>query len=114
MVSVPDHEGLEGMWGTRTSRLPGARRLRATLNFESFGLAADSKVGLWGYSGGGLASAWAAGEVHADYAPELNVVGAVLGSPVGNLGNTFRRLNGTHYAGLPALVVSALAKTYPG
>ena len=41
-------------------------------------------------------------------------MGAVLGSPVGNLGNTFRRLNGTHYAGLPALVVSALAKTYPG
>ena len=34
--------------------------LRATLNFERFGLAADSKVGLWGYSGGGLASAWAA------------------------------------------------------
>ena len=114
VVSVPDHEGLEGMWGTPHE--PGYRvldGLRATLNFESFGLAADSKVGLWGYSGGGLASAWAA-EVHADYAPELNVVGAVLGSPVGNLGNTFRRLNGTHYAGLPALVVSALAKTYPG
>ena len=114
VVSVPDHEGLEGMWGTPHE--PGYRvldGLRATLNFESFGLATDSKVGLWGYSGGGLASAWAA-EVHADYAPELNVVGAVLGSPVGNLGNTFRRLNGTHYAGLPALVVSALAKTYPG
>ena len=29
------------------------------------------------------------------YAPELNIVGAVLGSPVGDLGHTFRRLNGT-------------------
>ncbi len=114
VVSVPDHEGLEGMWGTPHE--PGYRvldGLRATLNFEQFGLAADSKVGLWGYSGGGLASAWAA-EVHADYAPELNVVGAVLGSPVGNLGNTFLRLNGSKFAGLPALVISALAKTYPG
>jgi triacylglycerol lipase len=114
VVSVPDHEGRDGMWGTPHE--PGHRildGLRATLNFERFGLASDSKVGLWGYSGGGLASAWAA-EMYADYAPELNIVGAVLGSPVGNLGNTFLRLNGTRYAGLPALVISALAKTYPG
>ena len=114
VVSVPDHEGPDGMWGTPHE--PGYRvldGLRATLSFERFGLAADSKVGLWGYSGGGLASAWAA-EVHAGYAPELNIVGAVLGSPVGNLGNTFLRLNGSTYSGLPALVISALAKSYPG
>ena len=114
VVSVPDHEGNDGMWGTPHE--PGYRvldGLRATLAFERFGLARDSQVGLWGYSGGGLASAWAA-EVHANYAPELNIVGAVLGSPVGDLGNAFRRLNGTMYAALPALVVSALAKSYPG
>ena len=69
-------------------------------------------MGLWGYSGGGLATAWAT-EVHASYAPELNVVGAVLGSPVGNLGNTFRRLNGSFYSGLPAMVVAALSHVYP-
>lgn len=113
VVSVPDHEGPDGMWGA--PREPGYRvldGLRATLNFERFGLAKDSRVGLWGYSGGGLATAWAA-EVHAEYAPELNVVGAVLGSPVGDLGNTFRRLNGSYLAALPALVVAALAKTFP-
>jgi hypothetical protein len=113
VVSVPDHEGPDGMWGAPHE--PGYRvldGLRATLNFERIGLAKDSQVGLWGYSGGGLASAWAA-EVHAEYAPELNIVGAVLGSPVGNLGNTFRRLNGSHLAALPALVVTALAKTFP-
>jgi len=58
------------------------------------GLSATAPIGLWGYSGGGLATAWAA-EVSGTYAPELNVVGAVLGSPVGDLGNTFRRLNGS-------------------
>lgn len=113
VVSVPDHEGPDGMWGAPHE--PGYRvldGLRATLNFERFGLAKNSQAGLWGYSGGGLASAWAA-EVHAEYAPELNIVGAVLGSPVGNLGNTFRRLNGSHLAALPALVVAALAKTFP-
>lgn len=114
VVSVPDHEGRDGMWGTPYE--PGYRvldGLRATLGFERLGLAADSRVGLWGYSGGGLASAWAA-EMYAEYAPELNVVGAALGSPVGNLGNTFLRLNGSRFAGLPALVISALAKSYPG
>ncbi|WP_319436485.1 lipase family protein [Mycobacterium sp. RTGN5] len=113
VVSVPDHEGPEGMWGAPYE--PGYAvldGLRAALGFEQFGLAADNQIGLWGYSGGGLASAWAA-EVHAEYAPELNVVGAVLGSPVGDLGHTFRRLNGSYLAALPALVVSALAKTYP-
>jgi acetyl esterase/lipase len=49
----------------------------------------------------------------ADYAPELGIVGAVLGSPVGDLGHTFRRLNGTFLAGLPAMVVAALAHIYP-
>lgn len=113
VVSVPDHEGPDGNWGAPHE--PGYRvldGLRATLGYEPFGLAADSRVGLWGYSGGGLASAWAA-EEHAGYAPELNLVGAVLGSPVGDLGNTFRRLNGSKWSGLPALVISSLARTYP-
>ena len=49
----------------------------------------------------------------ADYAPELDIVGAVLGSPVGDLGHTFRRLNGSVLAGLPAMVIAALAHIYP-
>ena len=86
--------------------------IRAAISHEPFDLTAESPVGLWGYSGGGLASAWAA-EVQESYAPELNIVGAVLGSPVGDLGHTFRRLNGSLYAGLPALVVAALSHIYP-
>jgi len=86
--------------------------LRAALNTERLGLSPSAPIGLWGYSGGGLASAWAA-EMSGSYAPELNIVGAVLGSPVGDLGHTFRRLNGTYMSGLPALVVAALADIYP-
>jgi len=70
-------------------------------------------VGLWGYSGGGLASAWAA-ELTAEYAPELNIVGAVLGSPVGNPGSVARRLNGSFFAGLAALMIVALIQVFPG
>jgi triacylglycerol lipase len=75
-------------------------------------LSPDAPVGLWGYSGGGLASAWAA-EMSGSYAPELNIVGAVLGSPVADLGHAFRRLNGSFYSGLPAMVVAALTHIYP-
>jgi Secretory lipase len=112
-VSVPDHEGIHGSWGAPYE--PGYRVLdgvRAALGFERLGLSPSAPIGLWGYSGGGLASAWAA-EVCADYAPDLDIVGAVLGSPVGDLGHTFRRLNGGFLAGLPALVVAALAHLYP-
>ena len=113
VVSIPDHEGPQGIWGAPFE--PGYHvldGLRAALNHDALNLSSDAPMGLWGYSGGGLATAWAT-EVYADYAPDLNVVGAVLGSPVGDLGHTFRRLNGTFFSGLPALVVAALARVYP-
>ena len=112
-VSVPDHEGTKGIWGTPYE--PGYRvldGLRAALSADRLDLSAKAPIGLWGYSGGGLATAWAA-ETAGSYAPELNIVGAVLGSPVADLGHAFRRLNGSFYAGLPAMVVAALSHVYP-
>ncbi|MFB7873917.1 lipase family protein [Nocardia sp. NPDC056064] len=112
-LSIPDHEGMLGAWGA--PREPGYRTLdgvRAAQRFAPLGLAADCRVGLWGYSGGGLATSWAA-EVAPTYAPELDIAGAVLGSPVGDLVETFHRLNGGLHAGLPTLVVAALRRVYP-
>src|SRR5258705_7051483 len=112
-VSVPDHEGRRGMWGAPYE--PGyyvLDGLRAALNTERLGLAPTAPIGLWGYSRGGLARAWAAG-MSGPYSPEPNGVRAVPGSPVGDLGHTFRRLNGTYMSGLPALVVAALGHIYP-
>jgi alpha-beta hydrolase superfamily lysophospholipase len=112
-VSVPDHEGPKGTWGTPYE--PGYRildGLRAALSSEHLGLSPSAPIGMWGYSGGGLATAWAA-EMSGTYAPELNIVGAVLGSPVADLGHAFRRLNGSFFSGLPAMVVAALSHVYP-
>ena len=112
-VSIPDHGGMGGHFGV--AREPGYRALdaaRAALAFEPLGLTPTTEVGLWGYSGGGLATAWAA-EVAAHYAPDLNIVGAVAGSPVGDPGATFVRLNGSLLSGFSTVCVAALQRAYP-
>ncbi|MGY2025307.1 lipase family protein [Nocardia gipuzkoensis] len=112
-VSIADHGGRAGNFGA--PREPGYRALdgvRAALQFEPLSLHADTAVGVWGYSGGGMASSWLV-EMAPTYAPELDVVGAVLGSPVGDPGQVFIRLNGGRYAGFPAIVIAALRPLYP-
>ncbi|BAD60335.1 putative lipase [Nocardia farcinica IFM 10152] len=112
-VSIADHEGPHGNFGA--PREPGYRvldGLRAALRFAPLGLAPDTRIGVWGYSGGGMASSWVV-EMAPTYAPELNLVGAALGAPVGDPGQVFVRLNGGHFAGLPAIVIAALRRLYP-
>jgi alpha-beta hydrolase superfamily lysophospholipase len=112
-VGIADHEGLLGRFGA--PREPGYRALdgiRAALRFAPLGLHADTPVAVWGYSGGGMASSWLVEEAPT-YAPELNIVGAVLGAPVGDPGAVFLQLNGGRYAGFPAIVIAALLHVYP-
>lgn len=112
-ISVPDHVGTAGRFGT--PREPGYRTLdglRATLTF--LGCPPDTPVALSGYSGGGLATVWAA-ETAASYAPELRILAAAAGSPVGDLESTFFRLNGSRYGfgGLATLCLAGLRRAYP-
>ncbi|MBS9536115.1 lipase [Mycobacterium sp. M1] len=112
-VSIADHGGHGGYFGA--PREPGYRVLdgvRAATAFLPLGLDSDAPIALWGYSGGGMASAWAA-EMAGGYAPELRVVGAALGAPVGDPGQTLHKLNGTRLAGLPIMVIAAIRHLYP-
>ncbi|GAA4401333.1 lipase family protein [Tsukamurella soli] len=112
-VSIPDHGGQAGRWGV--PREPGYMTLdgiRACLRHEPLGLRADTRVGVWGYSGGGLATAWTA-EVAPTYAPEINLVAGAMGAPVSDPGSTFVYLNKTLFTGLPTLFIAALAREYP-
>jgi hypothetical protein len=75
----PDYEGPYSAYGA--GKLSGQATLdgiRAALSFEPLGLSADTPVGMWGYSGGALATSWAA-SLHPSYAPELNIVGVASG-----------------------------------
>lgn len=82
-VAVTDYEGL-GTPGDHTytvGRAEGHAVLdaaRAALRLPEAGLAEGSPVGIMGYSQGGQAAGWAA-ELHASYAPELNLKGTAAG-----------------------------------
>lgn len=113
VVSVPDHEGMEGNWAApREAGYCALDGVRAVVQHGGFDVTEQSPVTLWGYSGGGWATSWAA-ELAADYAPELRIVGAVLGSPVGDPEVVFRRANGHFFAGLAGLAIAGLIRTYP-
>lgn len=67
--------------------------IRAAKSFDQLGLNADSPVGLMGYSGGGVATAWAAG-MQPRYAPELEIRGVAIGGIPANLEATARAFDG--------------------
>ncbi len=80
-VVVPDTEGEEAdfsagpVYGYNT-----IDSLRAALSSPATGLESNAKIGLAGYSGGAIATEWAAQEAPT-YAPEINsdIVGAAMG-----------------------------------
>ncbi|MTV26349.1 hypothetical protein FTX61_13130 [Nitriliruptoraceae bacterium ZYF776] len=82
VVVVPDHEGPRHAYAA--GLMAGHATLdgvRAALASGAGGLTSDSPVAFGGYSGGAIATGWAA-ELHPTYAPELHAVGfAVGGTP---------------------------------
>lgn len=55
---------------------------------------------MWGYSGGALASEWAA-ELHQIYTPELPLIGAAIGGGTPDMCNVINTINKGPFAGLP-------------
>ncbi|MBB5916879.1 hypothetical protein BJY24_005791 [Nocardia transvalensis] len=104
-VAVPDGEGL-GIFGTGphtflASRAAGHVALdmaRATRRLPDLD-ASDSPIGVWGYADGGRA-AIAAGELCAEYAPELDLRAVAAGAVVSDPGELAPRLDGGPWSGL--------------
>lgn len=80
-VTVPDYEGPKSAYvAGRQAGQAVLDGIRATENFTPAGLeGTKTNVGIWGYSGGALASGWAA-ELQPGYAPELNIKGVAVAS----------------------------------
>ncbi|MET7768963.1 lipase family protein [Nocardia sp. NPDC005366] len=83
-IALPDHLGPNAAYGA--ARLGGQITLdgiRAAQRVRQLGLA-DSPAAMLGYSGGGMATAWAAA-LAPRYAPELRLVGAAAGGVPTNI-----------------------------
>ncbi|MBF6081348.1 lipase [Nocardia cyriacigeorgica] len=113
-VAVPDHLGPESAYGA--AQLGGRITLdgiRAVRQFDSAGLD-DSPVALAGYSGGGMATGFAAA-LAPGYAPELPIAGAAAGGVPMNLGALARDLGDrpNPMFGLGFAAAVGLAREYP-
>lgn len=87
--------------------------IRACLRFEPAGLDAITPVGLWGYSGGALATLFAA-EQHPRYAPELHIVGAAAGGGGVDVTTSPEMFEaGNLLSGIPFGACIAASRTFP-
>lgn len=114
VVILPDYLGPKSAF--LANKLAGQAVLdgvrAATRSTELTGIRHNATVALWGYSGGSIASGWAA-ELHSSYAPELNLVGAALGGTVPNIPSVIKSLNKGYAAGLLPSGLLGLAAEFP-
>lgn len=117
VVTIPDHEGPHGLF--MVPRQPGYHildALRATLasagDDEIPALRPDNPVAVWGFSGGGTASAWAA-EMAPEYAPDLNFAGALIGGPAALPGPLVQFHSGRFASGMIPPVLAAFMMANP-
>jgi len=112
-VNVPDFEGpLASYTAGVMSGHATIDSIRAVLN-SGFGLSDQTKYVMWGYSGGALASEWAA-ELQVQYAPELQFAGAALGGLTPNITSVLLSVNDQLAAGLIAEGIVGLSTQWPG
>ncbi|CAH2356063.1 putative lipase 4 [[Candida] railenensis] len=113
-VIVPDHEG------PKATFVAGYSAGYAVLNsirgvFNSGAVQSnysEAEIVLWGYSGGGFASGWAA-SLQPTYAPELNLVGTAMGGVPVDLISSAKHLMGTVFAGFGISAIVGLTHEYP-
>ena len=113
-VVVTDYEGPDNAFAA--GRMAGHAVLDGIRGAEALpgtGLAGPgTPVGLWGYSGGALASSWAA-ELQPAYAPELHVQGVASGGTPSDLIAAARQIDGGPASGLTLLASVGITRAYP-
>jgi pimeloyl-ACP methyl ester carboxylesterase len=113
-VVVTDYEGPQNAFGA--ARMAGHAVLdgiRAAEALPGTGLdGTKTPVGMWGYSGGGLATSWAA-ELQPGYAPELNIAGVASGGTPADFEAAVRQIDGSIASGLVMLASTGLTRAYP-
>jgi hypothetical protein len=114
-ITIPDTEGQNAdfaagpEYGINT--LDG---IRATFNSKTLALPSTTKVGLMGYSGGAIATEWAA-ELAPTYAPELQkrIVGSAAGGVLISPGHNLHYIDGTPlWSGVLPMALVGLSQAF--
>lgn len=113
-VVVPDHEG------PRHAFAAGRMAAHATLDAVRGAMATpesgldgpQTKVAMIGYSGGSIATSWAA-QLQPTYAPEVNLVGVASGGTPADLEVAGRNLDGGLFSGLFLGAAIGVMREYP-
>lgn len=115
-IVSPDYEGPKSSFtaGTQSGKAT-LDSIKAILQSKQLtGIENDAQVAMWGYSGGTIASGWAAA-LQPKYAPELkkNLIGTALGGFVTNITATAVATDGGPFAGLIPNALMGLANEFP-
>lgn len=108
-VIVPDVEGPTANFAIGEEYgMTTLDSIRAAVKTSSLNITKDTKIALVGYSGGAIATNWAA-QLAPDYAPDVNkmLVGASSGGVMVNPVNNLKYVDGSHFWG--AASITALA-----
>ncbi|KAI1452554.1 LIP-domain-containing protein [Annulohypoxylon moriforme] len=113
IVNTPDYEGPTAAFGASVQAGHATLdSLRAVLNLAQLSGLGKLAIGMWGYSGGSIATE-AAAELQVQYAPELNISGAMLGGVVADFSADFDLFNGSAIAGDLVAVILGVTAQYP-
>ncbi|MFE3446521.1 lipase family protein [Nocardia sp. NPDC059180] len=112
-VVIPDHQGPNSAYaaGPLAGRIT-LDGIRAATSFAPLEVGAESPVGMYGYSGGSIATGHAA-ELHKSYAPELNIAATAMGGVGADLGAALEMSNNQATSGLVFAAVMGLSREYP-
>ncbi|GAA2585291.1 MULTISPECIES: lipase family protein [Streptomyces] len=117
-VVVTDYVGLgtTDRLHTYVNRVDGAHAVldavRAARSLDSASVTAESRVGLFGYSQGGGATA-AAAELQPSYAPDVELAGTYAGAPPADLTKVTEAIDGSDLAGALGWSLNGFLQTEP-
>jgi hypothetical protein len=114
-VVVPDTEGQRADFAAGPEYgMNTLDSIRAAFNSPTVGLPREAKIALLGYSGGAIASEWAA-ELAATYAPDVNarMIGAAIGGALVHPAHNLRYVDGTYFwAGVMPMALIGIARAF--
>lgn len=112
-VVVPDYQGPNSAWLGADGQARGViDSLRAARAFAPAGIDPKAPIGVWGYSGGAIASSTAA-QLQPTYAPDLPLAGVVLGGNNASIREGLRAFDGSVVGGAVVIGTIGLDRAYP-